>query len=77
MLFILKLIVGNMSLKNTVYPSQHKQLTESQLQVAGIPQITLNSYACMFTPHQQKNAIRIMGPDQIFNEMLQIVLSHI
>ena len=30
----------------------------------------------MFTP-QQKNAIRIMGPDQTFNEMIQIVLSHI
>ena len=43
-----------------------------------IPQTTLNSYACMFTPHQQKNAIRIMGPDQIlFNDMLQIVSSHI
>ena len=54
-----------MSLKKTAYSSQYKQLTENQLQIAGIPQTTLNSYACMFTPHQQKNAIRIMGPDQI------------
>ena len=67
-----------MSLKKAAYSSKYKQLRESQLQVTGIPQTTLNSYACMFTPHQQKNAIRIMGPDQILlNDMLQIVSSHI
>ena len=27
--------------------------------------------------HTTKNAIRIMGPDRTFNEMIQIVLGHI
>ena len=52
MQFILKFNIGNMSLKKTAYSSQYKQLTENQLQIAGIPQNTLNSYACMSTPHQ-------------------------
>ena len=64
-----------MSLKNTAYSSQYKQFTESQLLYHKFT--TLNSHVRMFTPHQQKNAIRIMGHDQIFNDMLQIVLSYI